>query len=455
MRTTLSAWDGLRQGVLTDMIAGATEHLARRSWNGEQIAAAQRSGLARLLAHAGEHSPFHARRLRGVDLEAVDPTDMSALPVMTKADMMTELDEVFSDRRLRRGDIESALSGTGADPVVLADKYIALASGGCSGTRGIFVLDQQALASFTAAIARPPLSGPALPPGLVVIGMVAAPSAVHATGTMASLTASDGWPARFHLIPATRPLAAIVEELNAVQPAVLSGYASMLARLALEARAGRLHIAPAQVSSTSETLLPEMRSAIGEAFGVPVFDGFASTEGLVGKTGPDDDVFAFNTDMCIVELVDADNRPVPSGTAAAKALITNLYNLAQPLIRYELTDTFVRVPDASGHGYLQARVRGRNDDIFHYPDGTTVHPIVIRSVVVATPDIIDYQVTQTPRGVDVSALATPSFDVDEFASRVMRALAAASLHSPDVTARAVDRLDRHPGSGKFRRFIPL
>jgi phenylacetate-CoA ligase len=45
-----------------------------------------------------------------------------------------------------------------------------------------------------------------------------------------------------------------------------------------------------------------MRSVISDAFGVPVFDSFACTEDLMGKVAPDDDVFVFNTDMCIVEL---------------------------------------------------------------------------------------------------------------------------------------------------------
>jgi phenylacetate-coenzyme A ligase PaaK-like adenylate-forming protein len=411
--------------------------------------------LAKLLAHAAEHSPFHARRLRGIDIGAIDPDDLSAIPVMTKADMMDALDAVFTDRRLRRADIETALARTRAEPVPLLRGYIALASGGCSGTRGIFVLDQAALTSFATAIARPPASAPQPPQPGALGAMVAAPSAVHATGMATAMTVGDSSFGRYRLVPATRPLPAIVEELNALCPAVLSGYASMLVRLAVEACAGRLKIQPVQVSSTSETLLPEMRSAIRKAFGVPVFDAFACTEGLVGKSGPDDDIFAFNTDMCIVELVDADNRPSPIGVPAAKVLVTNLYNLAQPLIRYELTDTFVRLADAPGHGHLRARVQGRNDEIFYYPDGAAVHPVVIRSVIVGTPQIIDYQVAQTPHGIDVSAIAAADFAVDDFTSRLTRALAAAGLNHPNVTARAVDQLDRNTVSGKFRRFVPL
>ena len=377
-----SAWDELRSGVQSGVLAGAADHFARLSWNSDQIQAAQRGGLAKLLAHAAEHSPFHARRLRGIDIGAIDPDDLSAIPVMTKADMMDALDAVFTDRRLRRADIETALARTRAEPVPLLRGYIALASGGCSGTRGIFVLDQAALTSFATAIARPPASAPQPPQPGALGAMVAAPSAVHATGMATAMTVGDSSFGRYRLVPATRPLPAIVEELNALCPAVLSGYASMLVRLAVEACAGRLKIQPVQVSSTSETLLPEMRSAIRKAFGVPVFDAFACTEGLVGKSGPD-------------------------------------------------------------------------DDIFYYPDGAAVHPVVIRSVIVGTPQIIDYQVAQTPHGIDVSAIAAADFAVDDFTSRLTRALAAAGLNHPNVTARAVDQLDRNTVSGKFRRFVPL
>jgi phenylacetate-coenzyme A ligase PaaK-like adenylate-forming protein len=284
--------------------------------------------------------------------------------------------------------------------------------------------------------------------------MVAAPSAVHATGFAAALTASDGWPARFELVPATLPLTQIVERLNALQPLMLNGYSSMLARLAREAQAGRLRIAPAQVTPSSETMPPETRSLITDAFRVPVLDMFACTEGLAGKTANGDVVFTFNTDTCIVELVDADNRPVPPGVPSAKVLVTNLTNLTQPLIRYELNDVFVRQPDAVGHGYLRARVQGRSDDVLRY-ETAEVHPIVIRSVMVKSPGVVDYQVHQTPSGINVFAVAAESLDVDDLTLHLRRALADAGLAGAQVAVNRVEGLERQAASGKLRRFVPI
>jgi phenylacetate-coenzyme A ligase PaaK-like adenylate-forming protein len=453
----MTGWPQFRGDISAAVLAGAADEFDRRTWSGDRIAHTQRAGLRALLQHAVEHSPFHRSRLAGIDIDGIEPADLSALPVMTKAQMMGAIDDVFTDRRLRRDAVESALAATATEPVPILGGYIALASGGCSGQRGIFVLDRAAVAAFVASVSRQP--GAADPMSGAqgdkpVMAFVTSPSAVHATGMVAALMSAADSPVRSDMVPATQPLAEVVERLNASQPAVLTGYASMLVRLAAEWSAGRLRIAPAAVSSTSETLLPEMRSVIRAAFDVPVLDGFGSTEGLVGKTCADDDVFVFNTDFCIVELVDTENRPVPPGAPSAKVLVTNLYNRVQPLIRYELTDTFIRQPDAAEHGYLRARVRGRSDDVLRY-GAVDVHPIAIRSVMVKTPEVIDYQVRQTRCGIDVIAVTDDGVCLDGLSDRLRRALVDGGLSGPDVTVRPVDSLDRHPVTGKLRRFVPI
>jgi phenylacetate-coenzyme A ligase PaaK-like adenylate-forming protein len=456
METT--GWGRFRAAVQAELLAHMPGQVQRLRWTATQIRAEQRDGLHRLLAHAIEHSPFHRRRLAGIDIDRIHPADLTGLPVMTKADMMTALDDVFTDRRLNRDLVEGALAATADEPVPILDDYLAFASGGSSGRRGVFVVDGAAIVGFLSALSRPlmarlqALGGP--PPGGLPIAIVAAASAVHATGAAPALSAGSDMPFRFLPVPATLPLPTIVAQLNALQPSALYGYPSMLARLAAEQRAGRLHVAPRAVTSTSETLLPETRAAISDAFAVPVVDTFGSTEGLVGTSAPGDDVLVFNTDMCVVELVDDDNRPVPPGVPSTKVLVTNLYNLAQPLIRYELTDSFVRQPDAADQGHLRAHVHGRSDDVFDY-HGIVIHPLTIRSVMVKTPQVVDYQVRKTPRGVHIDAIAAGTLDIDRLTGLLADALDEAGLNHPDVTVRIVSTLERHGESGKLRRFVPL
>jgi len=246
-----------------------------------------------------------------------------------------------------------------------------------------------------------------------------------------------------------------VDRLNALQPPALIGFASALARLAAEQSAHRLHIAPAVIISTSETLLPEARAEITAAFGAPVVNSFASTEGLMGSSAPGGDVLMFNSDMCIIELVDAGNRPVGPGVPSAKVLVTNLYNLAQPLIRYEMADSFVLGPSAGGPGHLLARAHGRADEVFHYQAGD-LHPHVIRSVMLRSPEVADYQVRQTPTGIEADVIAASGgASTDALRCRLAEALAHGGLSQPDVTVRIAGDLARNADSGKLRRFIPL
>ena len=352
--------------------------------------------------------------------------------------------------------MERALAATDREPVPIHGRYVAMASGGTSGRRGVFVLDRDAAVEFIGSVARPLMArllaagGP--PPGGLPIAMVCAASAVHATGTAPAWTAAGDLPFRFLPVPVTLPLDQIVERLNAIAAPMLYGYPSMLARLAAERRAGRLRVRPQMVVSTSETLRLETRGDIAEAFGAPVVDTFGSTEGLVGHSAPGGSVLAFNSDVCIVELVDAEHRPVADGVPSAKIVVTNLANRLQPLIRYEIGDSFVRQPAAPDHGHLRATVQGRSDEVLHY-DRVDIHPLVIRSVLVTAREVLDYQVCQTRRGAEVIALAAGALDGDGLGRRIEAALVAAGLADPEVTVRTVSALDRDPKSGKIRRVI--
>jgi phenylacetate-CoA ligase len=449
----MSDFDTFRRRVQGELFAGLPAHISRLSWDAGQIAAVQRSRLRMLLAHAIARSPFHARRLAGVEPATFELAALRTLPVMTKADLMDEWDQVVTDPRLTLRAAEESLAVTGAEPGLLLGEYACLATGGSSGRRGVFVSDASALTEFLSLLLRPSAApaGGALSGGLT-IAFVAAASAVHATGLAPQIMA--GSPVTFIPVPVTLPLAEIVARLNGLQPPfLLYGYASILARLAREQSAGRLRIAPTAVTSTSETLLPACAAAISSAFRAPVTNTFASTEGLVGSSEPGDPAVTFACDGCIAELVDERNRPVPPGTPSAKVLITNLYNHVQPLIRYEIGDCCTRQPDSPEHGHLRAAVEGRSDEILRY-ETADVHPLVLRSVLLASPEVTDYQVRQTPCGVAVAVQSDRLADPDALRRRLRSALARAGLRDPDVSIQSVPALPLNPETGKLRRFIP-
>jgi phenylacetate-CoA ligase len=452
------AFGDLRDRIQADVFASLPAHFRRLGLAADQLRDWQRDRLRRLLAAAMQRSAFHAGRLRGVDAAGFELADLPSLPVMTKTQMMDHFDDVISDRLLTRQAAERALAATRTEARPLPGGYLCMATGGSSGQRGIFAYDPAGVAECVSLIFRTRLAalglattaGPVQVPE-VTFAMVGAGSAVHGTMFIPSVLA--GSPIRFVSVPVTLPVAQIAGRLSQLQPDGLFGYPSMLARLAAEQQAGRLAIAPRLVNCTAETLQPQFRAAISTAFAAPVFNTFASTEGLFGSSGPDDPAITLATDSCIVELVDADNQPVPPGTASAKVLITNLFNHLQPLIRYELNDSFTRRPDAAEHGHPRVTVQGRADDILRYGQAE-IHPLALRSVLLAQPDVLDYQARQTARGVAVQVLLQRGISLDGLREQLRAALARAGLPDPEVTVDAVAVLPRNPETGKLRRVIP-
>jgi phenylacetate-coenzyme A ligase PaaK-like adenylate-forming protein len=432
------------------------DHAKRLGWDAGQLAGHQRDRLRALLTHAAEHSPFHARRLHGLDPGRFEVGDLARLPVMTKSQMMAEFDDVVTDRRLSRSLVEQHLAASSRRPGLLLDEYVCLASGGSSGLRGVFVQTLGEYTDFVASLVRPgyarALAAGGPPPGGLVIGIVAVASPAHSSGFGAAV--ATGPPVRLVPAPTTLPLPDIVALLNAGQPPALLGYASKLAELAREQLTGRLRISPRSVTSVAELLTSPDRAVIEHAFAVPVIDSFVSTEGLVGHSRPGGSVLSFASDMCLAELVDEDNSPVPAGMPSAKVLVTNLHNLTQPLVRYELTDRFTRPEGEPAAGWLRASIDGRADEVFRY-GRVTVHPHVIRSALASQGKVREYQVRQTADGIDV--LCVPGGDAGDavLAGRLKDALRQAGLTAPQADVRLVRRIHRDPRTGKVTRFIPM
>ena len=70
--------------------------------------------------------------------------DLSMVPVMTKAEVMANWDDVVTDRRLTLEFAEAHLSKVASDgPAYLLGDYQVLTTGGSSGTRGAFVRDSE------------------------------------------------------------------------------------------------------------------------------------------------------------------------------------------------------------------------------------------------------------------------------------------------------------------------
>lgn len=447
-------YETLRSKHAQQFQARLPEHIQRLAWPLERIREEQTTRLRILIDRARQHSPWHRNRLSHIDTERLTPDDLSEIPPMTKDDLMNEFDSIVTDERLTRARAESHLSLLERDAYLL-DEYHVVASGGSSGKRGVFIYDWEGWLTVALGILRSRFQAEEAA-GITggVRALVSGGKASHMSAAIAQtfLPGSSGV-----RLPALLPVAEIVAGLNRAQPAVLGGYSSMIALLAGEASAGRLQIAPRLITTVSEPLLPEMRFAIKTAWSCPVVNIYATSEGASAAScgwGPG---LHLNDDLCIFEPVDQHGRPARVGEAAAKMYVTPLFNHAQPLIRYELTDvvTLTGAPCSCGSALRVIEdVQGRQDDVFAYAGGVVIHPITFRSILGQDPNIIEYRVTQTSAGATIDIRNSGPVDEDALRSRIESELARQGLSNPQVTFQTVDQLSRQD-TGKIRRFVSL
>ncbi len=372
---------------------------------------------------------------------------------MTKADLMDNWDEIVTDPRLNLERVTASLEHLEKDEYLLGEYHV-VASGGSSGRRGGFVYDWQGWMGVYLNVARLSQRQPKAASKPSVMALLAAEKATHISSAYIQ-TFFDA--PTSHRIPVTRPIEQIVDELNRLQPTVLAGYPSALFLLVHEARAGRLNIAPSWVGGTAEPMLPEIRAALEETWGVAVGNAWGCSEGARATSCGHGRGMNVCDDLVIIEPVDQQGQPVPPGVPSAKVYLTNLFNRVLPLIRYELEDemTFLDEPCPCGSAHRRIDdVQGRLDDVFRYGDSVQVHPHLFRSALGRQPNILEYQVRQTERGADIAVHCVGALDSAELEREVAAGLSTSGLKRPSVSIRQVKGLERL-ATGKLKRFVPL
>ena len=144
------------------------------------------------------------------------------------------------------------------------------------------------------------------------------------------------------------------------------------------------------------------------------------------------------------------------GERSAKVYLTNLYNRALPLIRYEITDEVTVMSEPCPCRCAMpcvADIQGRLDDTFVY-DGRRVHPHLFRSALGRRAAIIEYQVRQTPTGAAIAVRCRGAIDLECLSRGLEDGLASLGVEHPEVTIATLDRLERSDGPAKLKRFVP-
>lgn len=359
-----------------------------------QLRQIQEQKLRTMLTYAYEHSRYYKNAFDAVGLNAgtVGTAPLSAFPVLDKTTLLERFDDLITvqdvtQEELRRFDAEEAV-----DRKPYKGKYHVVHSSGSTGTPGYFLYDAAAWNGMLLGIIRGALWELSMPQILALLAKGPQIAYIAATdgrygGAMAVGDGIDGVGAKQMYLDINMPLAEWIRQLRSFRPNIIIGYPSAIKILAELVERGEVELKVVRVISCGEPLGSSLRSYLEHVFRTRTVNFYGASESLAlgVETDPAEGMLLFD-DMNVIEM------------AEDGIYLTCLYNFAQPLIRYRLSDKLTleapkgRYPLTRAVGLL-----GRNEDLLWFEDAAGnrefLHPLAIEGFCVQ--GLLDFQFRQT------------------------------------------------------------
>jgi len=256
----------------------------------------------------------------------------------------------------------------------------------------------------------------------------------------------------YHLGPKSAP--AYLDELSKFAPALIDSYPSAIEVLArAQLSYGKSLVRPKAIITSAETLHPEVREMITEAFQCPIFDYYGATEMAAFISQCEYGSYHVNPEFGVVEILDGD-RPVDAGELG-EVVATGFCNHRMPLIRYRTGDLASWHSDTCQCGRafrVISKIEGRMDDIIVTPDGR--HVGRLDPIFKSTLGLLETRITQDR----LDHLLIEAVQTDEFTTSAREKLLSELQNrvGPEVTLDfvAVTEFER-TSRGKFRSVVSL
>jgi phenylacetate-CoA ligase len=423
------------------------EHVAafqdRENWGTERFAAHVQQALQNTLVHAFTQVPFYRRRwaeagLTVADLETMTVDGLSRLPATPKQDLRLAPEKFVAEDVAQRDNLHryhsSGSTGTPITAICTSDAH----------RRYIAAREVRSFAWAGTSIQKPR----SMIGGRLVVPRGVSRGPFHRY----NFVEKQVYYSAYHISPANVPQ--YVKAFNHYHPQVLTGYTYshyILARMMVEAGL-TLDYEPDALVLGSEKLTPEMKAVMAQAFRARAYEEYGATENCVLATECEHGSLHAHPDFGIIEIVDAQGRPVPPGVEG-RILCTGLQNEAQPLIRYEIGDlgVWAEAPCPCGRNHLPVlkEIVGRIEDVVTAPDGRQL--VRFHGIFVDLPHVLEGQVIQeAPDRFTVKVVSRDGFGRVE--EGVIRKRFAERLGPVSVVIQQVPEIPRN-ARGKFRAVI--
>lgn len=381
-------------------------------WCAEDIKELQSRRLQGAITHAYDHVAYYRRIMDERGLSPADiscAADLTKLPMLTKALVRANFDELTADNIPKR-------------------KLLIARTGGSTGSPLVFYKTGDDW--FAHGRAR----------GLLAMQW----AGVDVADRVASFPTAFGWPnarERF-LAPLSRrfrravefdardisdeTLPSIVQTLRRTRPRAIAAYPSVLALLASYIKdsgqsAPDLHA----ILTGGEQMFEHQRALVREVFNREPFSRYGSHENsLLGTECDKHSGFHMFAQDLVIEIVDDDAQPVAVGDDG-HVLVTNLHARGMPFIRYDTGDigAWATEPCACGRAMpLLSRLTGRTCDIIYTPSGKRVTGTSVGMSRFALLGVTALQIVQETLDELTARVVIPSDVLPEQVVRVRRGI---------------------------------
>lgn len=422
----------------------------------EQMHHIQKAKLNKLLRYAYENSNYYQRTFEknGITSDNIDTLPLSAFPTIDKQILLENFDELVTLSDLKQEELRKFDEQEAVDRKPFKGKYHVVHSSGSTGKPGYFVYDEPAWNSMLLGIIRAALWDMSMPQifrllaGKPRIVYIAATDGRYG-GAMAVGDGIDGVGASQMYLDIKTPLSQWVEQIKAFRPNIVIGYPSAIKILGELAEHGEVELNLVRVISCGEPLGASLRNYLEETLHTTIINFYGASESLaLGVEGnPKEGMILFD-DMNVVEIENG------------VMYLTSLYNFAQPLIRYRLSDNLtLEAPDKnSRYPFTKAvGLLGRNEDILWFEDENGVrefiHPLTIEGFCID--GLKDYQFLQTDNDAfEMLAEITDTASEEQIRNRMLHemelVLSEKRLQYVKFYVRFVDEITPDPLTGKKR-----
>ena len=331
-----------------------------------ELEVAKEQKFRALLRHVNAHSPYYAHiiRDRGLDVETCGVGDF---PLLTKSILMTNFNDIVTDRRVTKEIIADFLTRSTDPKERLFNEITVMHTSGTSGEVGYFVYARPDYGRLRAAAMRNREVYRGLLPGfgrrlrrlrLAFYGATGG----HFAGVTGMASMQTGLQRLFvdaRSFEVNTPLPAVVSGLNRFKPDALWGYTTALKMLGDEQRTGRLHIKPAAIAASGEMVTKADMQFLSAAFnGATALSMYACTEHLMlGISNPGGESMTLTDDNLIFEFYED------------HSVITNLLNYTLPLIRYRMSDILRLISPPGAPRILIQNLVGRTEQMPVFVNG--------------------------------------------------------------------------------------